>query len=110
MIRANFGDRLIIRVSEDLDLDAIEGMQKALTALNPGVKFVFLTADHPVQPEPEFLERACEVLHDAYEQAATGAGWVTNPASRKPWTEVPAENQATMRAAVTALWEWMTGG
>ena len=33
----------------------------------------------------ELVERACEVMHDAYETAADQAGWATNPASRKPW-------------------------
>lgn len=49
------------------------------------------------------IERACEVMHDAYEKAAVGAGWKTNPASRKPWADVPEANKATMRAAVAAL-------
>lgn len=49
------------------------------------------------------LETACEVMHDAYERAAVGAGWETNPASRKPWADVPEPNKATMRAAVAAL-------
>jgi len=49
------------------------------------------------------IETACEVMHDAYEQAAVGAGWETNPASRKPWADVPEPNKATMRSAVGAL-------
>lgn len=49
------------------------------------------------------VEAACEIMHDAYEKAALGAGWETNPASRKPWTGVPEANKVTMRAAVTAL-------
>lgn len=49
------------------------------------------------------LEDACELMHDAYEKAALGAGWETNPASRKPWTDVPEANKETMRAAVGAL-------
>lgn len=53
------------------------------------------------------VERACEVMHDAYEKAATGAGWETNPASRKPWDEVPEENKMTMRVAVAALMDWL---
>jgi hypothetical protein len=56
------------------------------------------------------IERACEVMHDAYERAAVGAGWETNPASRKPWAEVPEANKATMRAAVGALLEWVDAG
>lgn len=54
-------------------------------------------------PTPEVIEEACEVMHDAYERAAVGAGWETNPASRKPWDGVPEANKVTMRAAVDAL-------
>lgn len=54
------------------------------------------------------VEEACEVMHDAYERAAAGAGWETNPASRKPWSEVPEPNRVTMRAAVAALLEWIS--
>lgn len=49
------------------------------------------------------LEELCEVMHDAYEKAAVGAGWQTQPASRKPWADVPEANKVTMRAAVSAL-------
>jgi hypothetical protein len=49
------------------------------------------------------IDRLCEVLHDAYEKAAVGAGWETQPASRKPWAAVPEPNKQTMRTAVTAL-------
>jgi hypothetical protein len=49
------------------------------------------------------VERYCEVMHDAYENAAVGAGWETNPASRKAWAGVPEANKATMRVAVRAL-------
>lgn len=58
-------------------------------------------------PDEDTLEAACEVMHDAYERAAVGAGWETNPASRKPWASVPTANKATMRAAVGALLEWL---
>lgn len=51
----------------------------------------------------EDVEKACEVMHDAYERAAVGAGWETNTASRKPWADVPEANKQTMRAAVRAL-------
>jgi hypothetical protein len=57
----------------------------------------------------ETIEKACEVMHNAYEQAAEGAGWETNPASRKPWCDVPAANRATMRAAVAALLDHLYG-
>jgi len=49
------------------------------------------------------VEHYCEVMHNAYEKAAVGAGWETNPESRKPWSDVPESNKATMRAAVSAL-------
>lgn len=49
------------------------------------------------------VERYCELMHDAYERAARGAGWETQAASRKPWSDVPEANKATMRAAVAAL-------
>lgn len=49
------------------------------------------------------VEHLCEVMHDAYERAAAGAGWETQEASRKPWAEVPEANKVTMRAAVGAL-------
>jgi len=58
----------------------------------------------------ERVEAACEVMHDAYEKAAVGAGWETNPASRKPWADVPEANKETMRAAVGALLEWIDKG
>lgn len=49
------------------------------------------------------VELACEVMHDAYEAAAVDAGWETQKRSRKPWSDVPEANKATMRAAVRAL-------
>jgi hypothetical protein len=55
-----------------------------------------------VIPE-EAVEQLCEVMHDAYERAAVGAGWETQQASRKPWADVPEANKATMRVAVRAL-------
>ena len=58
------------------------------------------------QPAPisaDDVELLCEVMHDAYERAAVGAGWETQQASRKPWATVPEANKITMRAAVTAL-------
>lgn len=58
-------------------------------------------------PDEEFIENCCEVMHDAYEKAAAGAGWETNPASRKPWVDVPEANKVTMRAAVGALLEYL---
>ena len=51
----------------------------------------------------EAVEAACKVMHNAYETAAVGAGWETQQASRKPWTDVPEANKATMRVAVAAL-------
>lgn len=49
------------------------------------------------------LEKACEIMHDAYELAAVDSGWETQEASRKPWADVPEANKETMRAAVRAL-------
>jgi cytochrome bd-type quinol oxidase subunit 1 len=51
------------------------------------------------------IEEACEIMHDAYEEAAVTAGWETQERSRKPWAEVPEANKETMRAAVRALLE-----
>lgn len=51
----------------------------------------------------EYINRLCEVMHDAYESAAPLTGWRTNPESRKPWDDVPAANKATMRYAVRTL-------
>ena len=62
-----------------------------------------MTAPEPTPTADEHADAACEVMHDAYERAAVGAGWETNPASRKPWADVPEANKATMRAAVGAL-------
>lgn len=56
------------------------------------------------------VEQACEVMHDAYERVAVGAGWETQTASRKPWADVPEANKVTMRAAVSALLDWLDGG
>lgn len=53
--------------------------------------------------ENDYIEQACEVMHDAYEAAAVGAGWETQERSRKPWADVPEANKVTMRAAVSAL-------
>lgn len=58
---------------------------------------------------PDAVEVYCELMHDAYEQAAVGEGWDTNPASRVPWSDVPDANKATMRAAVRALLVAMQG-
>lgn len=57
------------------------------------------------------VERACEVMHGAYESAAAEQGWETQAVSRKPWADVPEANKATMRAAVTALIDfWLASG
>lgn len=69
-------------------------------------------ADHTPEPVDvgtrEALEAACEVMHDAYEAAATEAGWETQERSRKPWADVPEANKATMRVAVRALIDHLT--
>lgn len=60
--------------------------------------------DEPVPGDAAaWIEHLCEVMHDAYEKAAIGAGWETQQASRKPWANVPEANKQTMRAAVRAL-------
>jgi hypothetical protein len=64
----------------------------------------------PREPREEQIEQACEVMHDAYENAAVTLGWTTNVASRKPWADVPEANKATMRVAVGALLEWLGSG
>jgi hypothetical protein len=51
----------------------------------------------------DHIEHLCEVMHNAYEDAAVDAGWETQQASRKPWSDVPEANKITMRAAVIAL-------
>lgn len=63
-----------------------------------------MTAEADRAPD-ERIERACEVMHDAYERAAADEGWETQERSRKPWPDVPEANKATMRAAVRALIE-----
>lgn len=55
------------------------------------------------------IEEACEIMHDAYERAAVGAGWETQEASRKQWSDVPEANKITMRTAVSALIEHLDG-
>ncbi len=56
-------------------------------------------------PSASTIDHYCEVMHDAYELAATKTGWETQAASRKPWSDVPESNKATMREAVSALLE-----
>jgi hypothetical protein len=53
--------------------------------------------------QDELIERLCEIMHDAYEEAAVSTGWETQARSRKPWTLVPEANKATMRIAVKAI-------
>lgn len=63
-----------------------------------------LLSSHPERWQAmNTVEHYCEVLHDAYEQAALAVGWETQEASRKPWSEVPELNKAVMRVAVSAL-------
>lgn len=54
------------------------------------------------------IEKACEVMHDAYEAAATKNGWETQERFRKPWSDVPEANKETMRAAVGALVQFLS--
>ena len=55
------------------------------------------------------IEWLCEVMHDAYEIAAAGAGWETQAASRRPWDDVPEPNKVAMRAAVAAMLDALVG-
>jgi hypothetical protein len=56
---------------------------------------------------PQLVDEACEVMHDAYEAAAVSNGWETQKRSRVPWADVPEANKQTMRAAVSALLDWL---
>jgi hypothetical protein len=55
-----------------------------------------------VEVQPDLLEEACIAAHNAYEQAAHEAGWITNLQSRKPWADVPEANKIAMRAGIAA--------
>jgi hypothetical protein len=55
-----------------------------------------------VEVQPDLLEAACIAAHNAYEQAAHEAGWITNLQSRKPWADVPEANKIAMRAGIAA--------
>jgi len=68
-----------------------------------------LTAGDLVLSWDAFLDQACQVLHDAYEKAAPRHGWDTQTGSRKPWSDVPEENKATMREAVAEFLTWYEG-
>ena len=59
-------------------------------------------------PKQELVEGLCGVMHDAYEAAASKAGWETQERSRKPWADVPEANKVTMRAAVSAALDALT--
>jgi hypothetical protein len=61
----------------------------------------------PAPARHRLVEQACEVLHDAYEQAAVNAGWETQERSRTRWADLPPANQQTMRAAVGALLDFL---
>jgi hypothetical protein len=96
-----------IRISRTLDL----ALTVEQNTSESGLPTMMFSSDEFIrrvsQPDDRLVEEACEVMHDAYEQAALGAGWETNPASRKPWADVPEANKATMRAAVIALLGWL---
>jgi hypothetical protein len=49
------------------------------------------------------IERLCERMHEAYEEAAVSEGWSTQAAPRKPWSEVPDANRRTMRQSVATI-------
>jgi len=88
-----------ITVKVDVEFDQFERLLIAMERLEFPMRYVVGMS----------LDEACEVMHDAYEKAAVGAGWETNTASRKPWADVPEANKATMRAAVTALFQHLDG-
>ena len=56
------------------------------------------------------VDGLAQTQHDAYERAAMITGWETQKASRKPWSEVPDANKATMRHSVAALLTALVGG
>lgn len=58
--------------------------------------------------DKDLVESLCHVMHDAYEAAATQAGWETQARSRVPWEDVPEANKVTMRASVAALLDALT--
>lgn len=55
----------------------------------------------------DLIERACEVMHVAYERAAALSGWSTHPDLHKPWAGIPEANKQTMRAAIGELLVWL---
>lgn len=105
------GSLTIITLPAEVDVAVASGMLEHLTAVMPATAdVIMMTGDVRSAPTDQLVEEACEVMHDAYEKAAVGAGWETQKASRKPWADVPDANKATMRAAVTALLAWMASG
>lgn len=59
---------------------------------------------------PKQIDKLCQIMHDAYEQAAVEAGWETQSRSRKPWSGVFEATKATMRVAVMAMVESIAFG
>jgi len=55
-----------------------------------------------LKPSDEQLDTLASVVHDTYEAAAARTGWQTNPASRRPWADVPEANRTATRAAIRA--------
>jgi hypothetical protein len=45
-------------------------------------------------------EQIAQMFHEQYEELAPSFGYETREASRKPWSEVPANNRALMIAVV----------
>ena len=96
---------------EPLDTDALEPVVLSWADWDdlgrPDEITITIQSGNRIEPPTDAeVEAACEVMHDAYEAAAVGAGWETQEASRKPWADVPEANKVTMRAAVHALLIW----
>lgn len=50
------------------------------------------------------VDELCRVMHDAMEdRRATAARWGAHPYTRRVWADLPAEQQETIRGAVTAI-------
>lgn len=82
-------------------------MHQHLKSHEPGYTPPPATPPTPTPPTPtltpDLLEELAEISHNAYEEFATQAGWTTQLASRKPWSDVPEPNKATVRYSLQAV-------
>lgn len=104
-------DNFMRWAQQDITEDGLEQLTYAVLAVADRMDALLVQAQGMQgvpRPDPD-VEHLCEVLHDAYEEAAVQEGWATQERSRKPWDEVPEENKATMRAAVSALLRELQG-